>query len=145
MISAPEVITPADELLVRFEITDGLVFAIDLRPDEIVIDCAFDTFVSTNNWTRQPARIRLKDPAGCDLAFQYPKDYGLIYAGEHGSFSEIRASGPLDAAEFFLSFSYGAIRVSRCILSIEPLDWDAMENLHPWILQDRTPPGEHNE
>lgn len=135
-----EITGPADALLDRFNITDGVVFAIDLRPHEIVIDCAFNTFVSDNNWTSQPVRIRLGDPTGCDLAFQYPGEVGLVYGGDHGGFHAIRASGPLDAAAFYLSFDYGAITVKRCILSIEMLQWESMTAIHPWIFVEREHP-----
>jgi hypothetical protein len=143
MIST-EVTTPADDLLRRFDITDGVVFAAAVNPTEIVIDGTFDSCSADGKWSIQPVRITLKDPAGCDIAFQYPKDYGLVHTGDLGSFHEISATGPADAATFFLSYSYGAIRVNRCILTIDTLDWKAMEALHPWVLEDRLPLG-HEE
>lgn len=129
-------ITPAEELLDRFSITDGLVFGVEVSPLEIVIDCAFDTFVSEGNWTRQPACVRLKNPAGCNLTFRYPNEVGHMYSKELGSFNNISAVGMLDAAKFDFSFSYGEIRVSRCALEVKATDWDTLECKYPWLAEE---------
>jgi hypothetical protein len=134
--------TEASRLLEQFEITDGWVFALQANPEEIVIDCAFTTFIAKDEWKTQPARIRLKDPSGCQLTLRYPSEHGHIYAGELGMLDSIEAEGPLHSARFQIVFSYGSIAIEESLLSIEAMDWDALYALHPWILVDRIPPGQ---
>ena len=135
-------LTEASRLLEQYQITDGYVFALMISPGEIVIDCAFTTYVAKDEWKTQPARIRVQDPAGCQLAVRFPSEHGLIYAGELGRLDSIEASGALAAARFEIVFSYGRITVDQCLLTIEALDWNAVTALHAWLLVDRLSPGQ---
>ncbi|WP_337828133.1 hypothetical protein [Pseudonocardia sp. TMWB2A] len=126
----------AEEYLSQFNITDGEINAIIVEPHQILIDGQFVSCDADGNWTGIFVRISLKDPAGVDMAIQYPGDCGLIYAKEFGDIREIEASGPREAASFFVSSNYAAVRVKRCILSIKELDDDRMEKLYPWLFTD---------
>ena len=113
----------AQELLVSYNVTDGLLHELSVRPDSIVLTCDFHSIAENGEWTGKNVRITMDRHCQTKLSLDFPaSDFDVERRpDELGDFHLIDAEGPMDSASFRLETTFVKIAVQRCRLQISDL------------------------
>ena len=111
----------AQGLLASYNITDGLLHDLSVRPDSIVLTCDFHSLAENGKWTGKNVRITLDRHCQTKLSLAYPAWDFDQRPDELGDFHVIDAEGPLDSASFRLETTFVKIAVEQCRLQISDL------------------------
>ena len=111
----------AQDLLASYNVTDGLLHELSVRPNSIVLTCDFHSIAEGGKWTGKNVRITLDRHCQTKLSLHYPASDFDQRPDELGDFHVIDADGPVDSASFRLETTFVKIAVQRCRLQISDL------------------------